>query len=206
MTMPHTITERDMGFVRLLAARHYSDADDYEETVADGMLGLVQAAQRFDPNHGAKFTTYAASRIQGAMTDGKRERDPLSRRDRTRDDARGDEMRSRAAGAVSLNAPVVVDDGGECDLSAVIADPEAPDPLDVLLAREAHDTRRKVLAEAVAKLPDRQRNVIARRYYMDHNGRQVAEAIGISIGTAWSHQTLATRKLRRTLDRDALAA
>lgn len=48
---------------------------DYDELVGDGMVGLMQAAQRFDPSRfDGRFATYAKPRIAGAMLDGYRRR------------------------------------------------------------------------------------------------------------------------------------
>jgi len=38
--------------------------------VGDGMVGLMKAAAKFDPNRGWRFGTYARHRIRGAMIDG----------------------------------------------------------------------------------------------------------------------------------------
>lgn len=57
---------------------------DPEEFEADGMVGLVQAAQRYDPAKNKNFVAYAKRRIYGAIIDGYREVDILSRGERER--------------------------------------------------------------------------------------------------------------------------
>lgn len=42
---------------------------DYEDLVGHGMVGLMEAASRFDESLGFKFTTFAFPRIRGAMLD-----------------------------------------------------------------------------------------------------------------------------------------
>lgn len=54
----------------LKIARGLPDHVDREELVAFGQYGLTQAAQRFRPGSGAKFSTYAHFRIRGAVFDG----------------------------------------------------------------------------------------------------------------------------------------
>lgn len=54
----------------LKIARSLPDHVDREDLVAFGQYGLTQAAQRFRPGSGAKFTTYAHFRIRGAVFDG----------------------------------------------------------------------------------------------------------------------------------------
>ena len=43
-----------------------------EDLVQNGMIGLLDAMNRFETGHGAQFETYAAQRIRGAMLDGLR--------------------------------------------------------------------------------------------------------------------------------------
>lgn len=52
---------------------------DLEDLVAEGLLGLVEAATRFDPQRNLKFRTYAEHRIRAAMMDSLRRLDMLSR-------------------------------------------------------------------------------------------------------------------------------
>jgi len=53
-----------------------------EEAVSAGLLGLVEAADRFDPTRGVPFDAFARRRVQGAVLDFLRAEDPLSRDDR----------------------------------------------------------------------------------------------------------------------------
>ncbi|MBX3383194.1 MAG: sigma-70 family RNA polymerase sigma factor [Phycisphaeraceae bacterium] len=62
-------------YVRALArniAKHLPAHADFEELVAFGQLGLVEAARQFDPTRGVSFTTFAHYRIRGAIFDGLR--------------------------------------------------------------------------------------------------------------------------------------
>ncbi len=54
-----------------------------DELIQEGMIGLLDAAQRFDPQAGASFGTYSERRIEGAMRDYLLRRlDPLTSRER----------------------------------------------------------------------------------------------------------------------------
>lgn len=52
---------------------------DFEELVSYGMIGLMEAADRFDPRRGIAFTTFSYYRIRGAIFDGLREMGVLMR-------------------------------------------------------------------------------------------------------------------------------
>jgi RNA polymerase sigma factor for flagellar operon FliA len=47
----------------------YNDYTEYDDLVSCGVLGLIDALDKFDLNHGVKFETYAVSRIRGEILD-----------------------------------------------------------------------------------------------------------------------------------------
>src|SRR5512146_3100425 len=57
---------------------------DYEDLVSQGLLGLIEAIDRFDPNFGTQFSTYATVRVRGKVLDYLRALDWLSRTARHR--------------------------------------------------------------------------------------------------------------------------
>lgn len=52
---------------------------EYEDLVSYGMLGLMDAINKFDETRGMKFSTYASIRIKGAMIDELRRNSPISK-------------------------------------------------------------------------------------------------------------------------------
>lgn len=61
-------------YVRKVAKRRATPFVPYEDQLQHGLMGLLDAARRWDETkaNGAKFRTYAAKRIYGAMTDAER--------------------------------------------------------------------------------------------------------------------------------------
>ena len=57
---------------------------DYEDLVNQGLLGLIDAVDRYDPKHGTRFSTYAGLRVRGKILDYLRSSDWLSRSARQR--------------------------------------------------------------------------------------------------------------------------
>ena len=57
---------------------------DPGDLVSSGVIGLIDALERFDPAHGVKFETFATPRIRGAIYDGLRQLDWVPRSVRTR--------------------------------------------------------------------------------------------------------------------------
>jgi len=71
-TAQHLI-EGCQGLVRSLAMRiqkRLSPRVELDDLIADGQVGLLEAARDFDSTRGAKFSTYAYYRIRGAIYDG----------------------------------------------------------------------------------------------------------------------------------------
>ena len=78
-------TRADLELVRRLAlglARRLPRHIDLDELVSLGNLGVVEARTRYDASRGIPFGAFAATRIRGAMLDGLRSADPLTRDER----------------------------------------------------------------------------------------------------------------------------
>ncbi len=75
------------------------------------------------------------------------------------------------------------------------AEPTAPSGDEALDAT----TRRTAVLDALAALPDRQREVLALRYYLDLSEAEIAEALGVAPGTVKSHASRGAAALRTTL-------
>jgi RNA polymerase sigma factor FliA len=70
------LVEQYQPYVRKIAHKIFRRLParfDYEELVAFGNLGLVEAAERYDPQRGISFTTFSYYRIRGAIYDGLRQ-------------------------------------------------------------------------------------------------------------------------------------
>lgn len=52
---------------------------EYEDAKSQGLIGLIEAVDHYDPNHGTQFSTYATLRIRGRILDYLRSLDWLSR-------------------------------------------------------------------------------------------------------------------------------
>jgi RNA polymerase sigma factor for flagellar operon FliA len=57
---------------------------DYEDAASQGLIGLIEAIERYDPSFGTQFSTYATLRIRGRVLDHLRSLDWLSRTARKR--------------------------------------------------------------------------------------------------------------------------
>jgi RNA polymerase sigma factor FliA len=78
----HKLAVENFNFAKNIASRFHSERSkcgiDMEEFEGAALIGLCDAARRFDPNQGCQFMTYAYRRIVGAMYDLMRRGGPIS--------------------------------------------------------------------------------------------------------------------------------
>lgn len=141
---------------------------DVDDLVGDGMVGLLQAAAAFDPAKGVSFASYAGRRVRGAMLDGLRDRDHISRSHRARLAAAGRD----APRVVSIDAPMARDgDGHVADLGEMLSD---------VRHREKHIAASGQLAELLAPLGCLERVVLRLRYGHGWSLLDIGEFVGLS--------------------------
>lgn len=165
---------------------------DVENLESSGVLGLVEAAQRFDTTRGVDFKSFAALRIRGAIIDEARRNCPLPQ-----EVMRRVSLVSKAH--ERLPAPVTPDDlARETGLSrdevldALIAmpfvhvhsleqleaDPEQEaSPSESALEKEE---QKQLLADAIAALPERERIVVTLYYMEDLRLKEIGQVLNLS--------------------------
>lgn len=190
------VTRHDTAIRRQAAALVRSKAwgVDKDEAAQLVRVGWYRAAIRWDPSRGLKFPTYAADR---GMVELQRAND------READVASGQSKELRDLGgwtrikSVSMDAPLTADgDFTIGDTLAVDGDAEAGVLGGVDAAR---------LRAAIQRLPDRQRVVIARRYFDPGGERtllEVAPEIGVSRERVRQIEASAVGALRKILEDD----
>jgi RNA polymerase sigma factor for flagellar operon FliA len=216
-----------LGFVESLARRMAASMPhsiDIGDLVQDGMLGLIDAAHRFDEARGIKFETFAERRVRGAMIDALR-RDAWPRgvrRQRRELEAAREALRKELGCEPSLadlaarvgsdekrlgrtivrintiesTSPLAAPEKmDESSLPAVLV-PSEPDSPDA--AYEKAETAEKVRA-AIDALPWRERKVIALYYYGDVTMKQIGTAIGVNESRVSQLHARAIRRLRGAL-------
>jgi RNA polymerase sigma factor for flagellar operon FliA len=222
-----------LPFVESLARRVASSMPhsiELGDLVQDGMLGLIDAAFRFDEARGIKFETFAERRVRGAMIDALR-RDAWPRgvrRQRRELEAAREELR-RELGAepslADLAARVGSDEarlgrtivrintiestsplsaGENVDgstLPAALVPSEPPSPD---RAYEELEVRGRVRA-AIASLPPRERKVIGLYYYAETTMKQIGVEIGVNESRVSQLHARAIQRLRRALGADCSA-
>ena len=202
---------------------------DEADLISYGLVGLIGAISRFEPAREIKFETYAITRIKGAIIDELRSLDwvPRSVRARARSIERANaklEHRLQRAPtdeemAVELDMTVqefqdallqisnstiaaldelwTVSDasGDQVSLLDTLQDPDAPDPAAAMDQTDLKDR----MADAIARLPEREKLVIALYYYENLTLREIGEVLGVTESRISQLHTKAVLRLRGRL-------
>jgi RNA polymerase sigma factor for flagellar operon FliA len=209
---------------------HVEEAD----LISYGLIGLISAIERFDLEREIKFETYAIPRIRGAIIDELRALDwvPRSVRAKARQIERANvklehklqrpptdeemaaeldmdmEQFQEALIQISNSTIAALDElwtvsdssGDQISLLDTIQDPGAPDPSK---AADATDLKDRV-ADAIARLPEREKLVIALYYYENLTLREIGEVLGVTESRVSQLHTKAVLRLRSHLSEEEL--
>src|SRR5215203_5252802 len=180
------------------------------DLISYGLVGLINAIERFEPEREIKFETYAITRIKGAIIDELRHLDwvPRSVRARAREIEKANSklehrlQRAPTDEEVAFELAISVEEfqesllqisnstvaaldelwsvsdasGDQVSLLDTITDENAPDPAAVMDQAELKDR----VADAIARLPEREKLVIALYYYENLTLREIGEVLGVT--------------------------
>jgi RNA polymerase sigma factor FliA len=210
-----------------------SHVDD-DDLVSYGLLGLIGAIERYDPGRDIKFETYAISRIKGSIIDELRSMDwvPRSVRARARDIERAiaelegklgrapsdaeiakrigstEEELNESLSEIGRTSIAALDElwtvsgGDQIALIDTIEDTDVPDPQAALSQTEM----REAIADAIARLPEREKLVVTLYYYEELTLREIGEVLGVTESRVSQLHTKAVLRLKARLTGPAAAA
>ena len=202
---------------------------DEGDLVSYGLLGLIAAIERYDPDRDVKFETYAIARIKGSIRDELRAMDwvPRSVRSRAREIERAiadlesklgrapsDEEIATKVGIsqeeledsltdISRSSIAALDElwtvsgsgGDQIALIDTIEDESVPDPQSAMSATEM----KEAIADAIARLPEREKLVVTLYYYEDLTLREIGEVLGVTESRVSQLHTKAILRLKARL-------
>ena len=198
------------------------------DLISYGLLGLIGAIERFEPERQIKFETFAVSRIKGSIIDELRSLDwvPRSVRARARHIERAigelearlgraptdeeiskklgitEEELEESLGEIARSSIAALDElwtvsgsgggGDQVALIDTIEDESAPDPQGTLSVTE----QKEALADAIARLPEREKLVVTLYYYEELTLREIGEVLGVTESRVSQLHTKAILRLK----------
>ena len=207
---------------------HVDDAD----LISYGLMGLIGAIERFEPERGIKFETFAMTRIRGAIIDELRSLDwvPRSVRSRAREieaaQSKLEHELQRAPTEEELASKLGIDEDElqssllEIANSSVYALDELwtvsdssgdqVSLLDTIKDPRADDPQESLdsseikdrLTDAIGSLPEREQLVVALYYYENLTLREIGEVLGVTESRVSQLHTKAVMRLKSHLQQD----
>ena len=199
---------------------------DIADLVQSGVFGLWDAIDRFEPDRGLKFETYAMQRIRGAILDELRAQDwvPRSVRSRAREvehalerletrlqrsatdaevaaelgvsvaDLRELYAQLQLTSVIALDELMAVGRGGT-SIAETLPDDTAQEPGAFLDSVES----RRLLAQAISQLTDRDRVVVSLYYFENLTLAEIGRVLGVTESRVCQLHTRAVLRLRSKL-------
>jgi RNA polymerase sigma factor FliA len=206
---------------------------EQSDLVSYGIFGLIDAIDKFDLGRGFKFETYAISRIKGSIIDELRSIDWVPRsvrakaraierafskleneRKRTPDDRElafelgmSEDELAQVLSQISFVGLVALDEllsagGAERDSATTVGDMLADRTHDPVHAFEM-DEMKHLLADAINRMPDRERLVLTLYYYEGLTLSEIGDVLGVTESRICQIHTKAILQLRARLSEPA---
>jgi RNA polymerase sigma factor for flagellar operon FliA len=195
-----------------------------DDLVQNGMIGLLDAIDRFETGMGAQFETYAMQRVRGAMLDGLRENDWLPRGLRrglrqveqaiTRLEQQlgrpplEDELAATLGITLAEYQKILLDARGHQIISFEdLSEEDGEDFLERHFVDSKGDPSRiledeslkKLLVQGIESLPEREKLMMALYYEQDLNLREIGEILGVTESRVSQLHSQAVARLRTRL-------
>ena len=198
---------------------------ELDDLIHSGILGLMDAIEKFEPARGIKFKTYAELRIKGAILDGLRDLDwvPRSLRRKKKDIENAYHLLEQQLGRAASDEEVAAhlgipledlhkslgelkgatlgsfveggEDGEGESLISFIPDPDADDPQMLFQTREL----RAILKDAVGLLPKKERFVVQLYYFDELTMKEIGTLLNITESRVSQLHTKSMLRLRGKL-------
>lgn len=194
---------------------------DAEDLMSYGMLGLIKAVEKFDPENGAAFETFATYRIRGEVIDYMRRNDwvPRGVRKRAQEVEKAENefkniynrepTEKELAKKLGVNENEISDTLGQIERFNVISFEEIiKDTLNIESGLPSVETPEgslqeseltQMLAEAIDSLSEREGLVISLYYYEELTLKEISAVMGVSESRVSQIHTKAVKNLKKSL-------
>lgn len=169
---------------------------DSADLVSEGVLGLMDAIEKFEPGRGLQFQTYAVPRIRGAIIDSLRAADwvPRSVRTKVRDIERAQATLENRLGRTPDDKEIAAELGISMDelretyskasYTGVASLDELGSADDVSVSPQGlvveDDEMREALVRAVRELPERDQVIVALYYFEGLTLSEIGQVLGVT--------------------------
>ena len=174
------LIEHNLRLVAHIAKKFTDDAQELEEYISIGSIGLIKAIDSFKENKGYKISTYASRCIENEILMYIRSTKKLKQE-------------------VSMNQVIGTDkDGNDMELEDTLIVPEKD------FADSIHDKTilKQVLNYLTKKLNSREKYIMNRRYGLDGNEEKTQQELAKELGISRSYVSRIETKIQKMLSKD----
>jgi RNA polymerase sigma factor for flagellar operon FliA len=200
---------------------------ELDDLISAGVIGLMDAIDKYDPSRDNKFKTYAEFRIRGAILDELRAQDwvPRSIRDKaklldkTMVQLEADLGRAPSDEEVAKQLNINIDEFYDLvnqvrpvsllpiDQAQTFSNTDKKSIMDILEGSRQNNpfnqlnvkTIKEVVAQAIEELPERQRLVLSLYYYEDLNLKEIGQVLRVTESRVSQLHAQAVTRLRSKL-------
>lgn len=185
---------------RRVFMRVYLPGVEWADYVHYATIGLLEAIDRFEPERGLKFTTYARHRVRGAILNGIRQFQDLTRPHRSRHAERADSMNSGENGnaleeivevSVGLAIGYLLDLESQTEVRESTADTYTVVENNCLI---------EDISRFVGELPEREQKIVRLHYYHHMPFVEIADLMELTKGRISQLHKQAINRIRKHLD------
>lgn len=233
---PEQLLNEQLPQVKYIARRIHERLPQhvpFEDLLHAGILGLIDAMHKFDPNKNVRFASYAKFRIRGAILDSLRDMDwsPRDLRRKARQvEATMQKLQSelgrsatepelaQAMGITLAEFQHLLDEIRGLEVGSLqvesLEDGRETDLSETIAGPLTQDPlflclqkeRQEILAEAIAELPEREQQVLALYYQEELTMKEVGAVLGVGESRVSQIHSMAVARLRAHLAGGAQAS
>ena len=194
------LVEGNMGLVRSVVGRYNGRRAETEDLIQIGAIGLIKAVNQFDSSFGVKFSTYAVPMIigeikrflrdDGAIKVSRAVKETAAKARYAEESLRRRLGRDPTVGEISKECNIAAEDIAAafeavtepCSLQAASSEDDGRTLMDCIGGADIEEqiVDRVFLAKALAKLSERERDVIDERYFKGRTQSEIAAELGVS--------------------------
>lgn len=185
---------------------------NWKDLRQDGVIGLMKAIERFDPNRGVAFRYFASRYIRGAIFDSAelthdmaRQQEEICRKIKRAEDELTKKLQrnptiEEVAEKTEFTVEQIRDAVDAMGIAFAGALPDSEDYSAINLIETAQPEIKVLIRDAISHLSEREASIVIYYYLEDQSAREIAKKLKLTVSNVTKIRQRAINKLRNLLD------